>query len=62
MNKAELEEGFEGEASEDETGLPGGALGINAVSLKTLTPSPFVKISNVWNRDFELTEGARKEL
>lgn len=34
----------------------------NAVSLKTLTPSRFIKISNVWNRDFELTTEAKKEL
>jgi len=63
VNKAELEEGIEGEGSElEETGVPGGALGLNAVSLKTLTPSRYVKISNVWNRDFDLAEDARKEL
>ena len=60
VNKAELEEGIEGEGSDlDESGQPGGALGLNAVSLKTLTPSRFVKISNVWNRDFDLSEEAR---
>ena len=63
MNKAELDEGIEGEGSDlDESGQPGGALGLNAVSLKTLTPSRFVKISNVWNRDFDLSEEARQEL
>ena len=35
---------------------------MNAVSLKTLTPSRYVKISNVWNRDFELTDESRIEL
>lgn len=48
--------------SEDDTGLPGGALGVNAISLKTLTPSRFVKISNIWNRDFDLTPEAKQEL
>jgi hypothetical protein len=42
--------------------LPGGALGLNAISLKTLNPSRFVKISNVFNRDLELTPEAQKEL
>lgn len=55
VNQAELNEGVEPDLTDDESGLPGGALGINAISLKTLTPSKFVKISNVWNRDFELT-------
>ena len=62
INQAELEGGVEPELSEDDTGLPGGALGVNAISLKTLTPSKFVKISNVWNRDFELTNEAEGEL
>ena len=48
--------------SEDETGIPGGALGANAISLKTLNPSRFVKIFNVWNRDVEMTIDAEKEL
>ena len=30
--------------------------------MKTLTPSRFVKISNVWNRDFELSERDEQEL
>jgi len=42
--------------------LPGGALGMNAVSLKTLTPSRFVKISNIWNREIELSEESMNEL
>ena len=50
------------ELSEDENGLPGGALEANAISLKTLTPSRYVKIHNIWNRDFDLPEDARKEL
>lgn len=57
-----MEEGIEPELSDSETGQPGGALGTNAVSLKTLTPSRFIKISNVWNRDFELTAEAKAEL
>jgi len=47
VNQAELDGGIEPELSEDDTGCPGGALGINAISLKTLTPSRYVKISNV---------------
>ena len=62
VNQAELDGGVEPDISDDETGCPGGALGINAISLKTLTPSRFVKISNVWNRDFELTKDAHDEL
>lgn len=62
INQAELHEGVEPELTDDETNLPGGALGVNAISLKTLTPSRFVKISNVWNRDFELTPEAKAEL
>lgn len=62
VNKAELEEGIEPELTEDETMLPGGALGMNAVSLKTLTPSRFVKISNIWNREIELSEESMNEL
>ena len=42
--------------------MPGGALGANAISLKTLTPSRFVKISNIWNRDFDLEEEQMREL
>lgn len=42
--------------------MPGGALGINAISLKTLTPSRYAKISNVWDRDFELSDEAEREL
>ena len=30
--------------------------------MKTLTPSRYVKISNVWDRDFELSVDAEKEL
>lgn len=62
INQAELEEGVEAELSEDENNQPGGALGVNAISLKTLTPSRYVKISNIWNREMELTEEAMKEL
>ena len=42
--------------------MPGGALGVNAISLKTLTPSRYVKISNVWDRDFEMSGDALREL
>lgn len=35
---------------------------MNAVSLKTLTPSRFVKISNIWNREIELSEESMNEL
>ena len=42
--------------------MPGGALGINAISLKTLTPSRYAKISNVWDRDFELADDDVREL
>ena len=65
VNQAELDGGLEhGDQyySEDENGVVGGALGANAISLKTLTPSRFVKISNVWNRDFELSERDEQEL
>lgn len=62
INQAELDEGVEPELSEDENNQPGGALGVNAISLKTLTPSRFVKVSNIWNREMELTEEAIQEL
>ena len=62
VNQAELDGGIEPELSEDDGNCPGGALGINAISLKTLTPSRYVKISNVWNRDYELTKEAHDEL
>ena len=50
------------ELSADEDGLPGGALEANAVSLKTLTPSRYVKVYNIWNRDFDLSPEDEKEL
>lgn len=63
INQAELDNGINQEMlSDDETGLPGGALGVNAISLKTLNPSKYVKIFNVWNRDIEMSPEAEKEL
>ena len=50
------------EISDDEANMPGGALAADQISLKTLIPSRYVKISNVWKREFDLTEEARKEL
>lgn len=56
-----------GEAAEepeepDEAVGPQNALGQNSTSLKTLNPSKTVKISNVFERDLELTDEIREEL
>ena len=49
------------EQIEDPNGLLSG-LGQNATSLKTLNPSRFVKVSNMFERDLELTDEIREEL
>ena len=49
------------EQIDDPAGILNG-LGKNATSLKTLNPSRFVKVSNMFERDMELTEDLREEL